>query len=457
MGRLYAVSFQATQTPAHFAVVAAMAGHPWALREAMTLLDIGCGRGHAVHVLAAANPGWTVFGLDHDAAAIAEARALAAEAGLANAIFLESDLAALDPGEFARLPPFDVVMAHGVWSWVGDAARAGVVRILAERLKPGGLAYLGTNALPVAGREAALQRLLWHLAEGGTDAAAAERAVARLRVLMQGEGLPLPGTPMLERILAGLEPGFVAQEFLTPHWRPCFHGELLDALAPAKLDFLGPCDLADWIEPLYATEGLTAGLAELGPGPGGELLRDLALGRAFRADLFVRGRRRVEPAGRLGALAVMAVTAPPETSPVLRAGGARAGLAPASWAPIRAALAEGPVTLGALAALDRSRVGPGLAELAALLLGTGLAVPVFREARPAPASQRYHRVMARHFGEAGGHYALASPVAAGGVPAEALDLALVAGALAGKAFEGPAAARFAEREAAWRRLGILPE
>jgi hypothetical protein len=153
----------------------------------------------------------------------------------------------------------------------------------------------------------------------------------------------------------------------------------------------------------------------------------------------------------------MAVTAPPETSPVLRAGGARAGLAPASWAPIRAALAEGPVTLGALAALDRSRVGPGLAELAALLLGTGLAVPVFREARPAPASQRYHRVMARHFGEAGGHYALASPVAAGGVPAEALDLALVAGALAGKAFEGPAAARFAEREAAWRRLGILPE
>lgn len=456
MGRLYSVAFQATQTPAHFAVVAALAGHPWWPRAEMSLLDIGCGRGHAVHVLAAANPGWTVFGLDHDPAAIAEARALAAEAGLANAIFLESDLAALDPGEFARLPPFDVVMAHGVWSWVDDAARGGVVRLLAERLKPGGLAYLGTNALPVAGREAGLQQLLWHLAEGRTDATAAERAVARLRALMEGEGLPLPRTPMLERVLAGLEPGFVAQEFLTPHWRPGFHGELLEALAPAKLDFLGPCDLADWIEPLYAGAGLQAGLAELGPGPGSELLRDLALDRAFRADLFVRGRRRVDPSARLAALPVMAVTAPPETSPVLRAGGARAGLAPGSWAPIGAALAEGPATLGALAALDRTGVGPGVAELAALLLGTGLAVPVFRRPAPAPAAARYHQVMARHFGEAPGHFALASPVAAGGVAAEAPDLLLVARAVAGEAFEGAAAARFAEREAAWRRLGILP-
>ena len=130
----YSIAFQATQTPAHFALVAAMAGHPWRPRARMTLLDIGCGRGHVVHVLAAANPEWSVFGLDIDSAAIAEARELAARAGLTNAFFLEADLATLD---VAPLPHCDVMMAHGVWSWVGDAARSGLLRCWRNASNPG--------------------------------------------------------------------------------------------------------------------------------------------------------------------------------------------------------------------------------------------------------------------------------------------------------------------------------
>ena len=217
----YSIAFQATQTPAHFALVAAMAGHAWRPRARMTLLDIGCGRGPVVQVLAAANPEWSVFGLDIDPAAIAEARELAARAGLTNAFFLEADLATLD---VAALPHCDVVMAHGVWSWVGDAARAGLLAVFAQRLKPGGLAYLGTNARPGMDAEQPLQRLLRHLA-GSDDLPGAERAMAALRGMMEAGGVPLPRTPMLARLLADppmLEPAFVAHEFLTPHWRPEF-------------------------------------------------------------------------------------------------------------------------------------------------------------------------------------------------------------------------------------------
>lgn len=481
MGAAYSIAFQAQQTPAHFALVAAMAGHPWTLRERMVVVDLGCGRGHVAQVLAAANPGWTVFGLDHDAAAIAEARQLAARAGLANANFLELDLAALDGAELDPLPECDVVMAHGIWGWVSDAVRAGVVRFLARRLKPGGLAYVGTNALPAAGAEAGLQRLLRHLAGGEASAEAAGHAMARLRALAESGGLPLPRTPMLERLLAEpcvLEPGFVAHEFLTPHWRPVFHEDLAAALAPARLEFLGSCNLAEALPALVGTPAQRAALAPL---EGMEFTKDLLLPRAFRADLFVRGRRRVEPDAAMDALPLAAWQAPPAASPALRTAEGRAALPEAAWAPIAARLAEGPARLGALRAAVPEALRPQAAELLALLVDTGLCLPVFRAPATAPSATRFNRAAAAFHAPGGagtGHFALASPVAAGGVPAGALDLALVGALLAGGDADNPEAllaqfqpglgggarlaalsrirARLAEALPLWRRFGILP-
>jgi len=478
---LYSIAFQAQQTPAHFTLVAALAGHPWTLRKRMVVADLGCGRGHVAQVLAAANPGWTVFGLDHDPAAIAEARQLAAQAGLANANFLEMDLAALDGAELEALPEFDVVMAHGVWGWVDDAARAGMVRLLARRLKPGGLAYVGTNALPAAGAEAGLQRLLCHLAEGRTGAAAAAQAVARLRALDAAGGLPLPRTPMLERLLAeppSLEPGFVAQEFLTAHWRPVFHEELAAALAPARLEFLGSCNLSEALPALVGTPGQRAALAAL---EGSEFVKDLLLERGFRADLFVRGRRRQDPVPLLDALPLAAWQAPPAASPALRRADARATLPEAAWAPIGAALAQGTARLGELRRLSPEGLRPHPADLLALLVDTRVALPVFRPPETTAAATRFNRAAAAFHaprGEGRGHFALASPVAAGGLPAGALDLALVGALLAGGEARDPEAllaalhpglgggarpaalsrirARLAEALPIWLRFGILP-
>ena len=75
--------------------------------------------------------------------------------------FIEADLAALAAGELAPdIPESDVVAAHGLWSWVGDAARAGIVRLLGSRLRPGGLLYISYNALPAWSSALGMQRLL---------------------------------------------------------------------------------------------------------------------------------------------------------------------------------------------------------------------------------------------------------------------------------------------------------
>jgi tRNA/tmRNA/rRNA uracil-C5-methylase (TrmA/RlmC/RlmD family) len=89
-----------------------------------------------------------VTGIDFSPAHVAAALALAAEAGIANVHFIEADLAALAAGELAPdIPESDVVAAHGRWSWVGDPARAGIVRLLGSRLRPGRLLYICYNAM----------------------------------------------------------------------------------------------------------------------------------------------------------------------------------------------------------------------------------------------------------------------------------------------------------------------
>ena len=465
-GSGYGIAFQAAQTPAHLALVCAMAGVRWPLRERMQVADLGCGRGWVVNTLAAANPDWTVLGLEQDPAPLAEATSFAAQAGLGNALFLEADLAAMGDAELDRLPALDVAMLHGVWSWVSDAVRAGIVRLLARRLKPGGLVYLGYNALPAAGGDLALQRLLRHLAgrfgtASGEAEAAAARAVHRLREV--APSLPLSPTPMLRRLLAdppALEAGFVAHEFLTAHWRPVFHDDLRAALAPAKLSYVGSANLFE-------------NVALLNPGPD-ELHRDLALPRAFRADVFIRGARSCDPVAAMDALTLAACGPVPEASPVLGSGVASATLPEDAWARVAARLAAGPCSLGVLRAAD----GLEPAGLLALLVDAGVALPMFRAEGAGGASRRFNRLagpLHAPGGEGAGRFALASPAGAGGLPADALDLALVAGLLDGVdepgglarrlqptldgaghvRAAGLIAVRLSERVPTWRRFGVL--
>jgi SAM-dependent methyltransferase len=186
----YAIAWQAEHTPPHIALACAMAGIDWQPRPSMTVADLGCGRGYNANLLAAANPGWTVLGLDHDPSGIAEARQLAAQAGLSNSRFAEADLAGMSLAEIDSLPPLDIAIIHGVWSWVSDEVRAGIVRLLARRLKPGGVAYLGYNALPASGADMALQRLLRQLAGPfGTGAGEAAAAAARLAMATWPSGI----------------------------------------------------------------------------------------------------------------------------------------------------------------------------------------------------------------------------------------------------------------------------
>ena len=87
-------------------------------------LELGCGQGFNTNLLAAANPSMRFFGLDFMPGHIANARRWAEEAGLENVDFEDLSFEqALELPE-GRLPRFDFIVLHGVYSWVSRANRA---------------------------------------------------------------------------------------------------------------------------------------------------------------------------------------------------------------------------------------------------------------------------------------------------------------------------------------------
>jgi 2-polyprenyl-3-methyl-5-hydroxy-6-metoxy-1,4-benzoquinol methylase len=101
------------------------------LAAGIDVLDIGCGQGHAVNLMAGAFPRSRFTGYDFSEAGIATARAEASALGHAHATFAARDVAAL--GEEGR---YDLVTAFDV---IHDQARpADVLREVARALRPDG-------------------------------------------------------------------------------------------------------------------------------------------------------------------------------------------------------------------------------------------------------------------------------------------------------------------------------
>jgi SAM-dependent methyltransferase len=403
----YIAAYQPDVSPARMQLALAMADTAWRPldRERLAVLDLGCGRGVTVCALAAANPGWDVIGLDLQPVHIAEAREVAADGGLDNARFIEADITELDEERSTRLlPELDVVICHGVWTWVPDNVREGIVRLLRHRLKPGGIAYFGYNAMPGWGDTLVLQRVLEESARqvGGTEAMRANHALDVLERLRAAGAHYLPPGNVLDQIVSKgrKAPAYMVHEWLTSFWRPAFHADLARALVGARMEYGGCARPSGSMPAMQMTEAQRGILDDPPPGFDRETLADTFLARRFRTDIFVRGRqgggRRMLPEFRL------ALSAAPEHIKLeIRTALGELTLPDGQIGVLLRALAEGPKRIGDLARLPGCEDLSPL-DLALMLVESGVANPVWRD-RPDDAAARArllrcNRTLLRHFG-----------------------------------------------------------
>lgn len=428
----YMRGYYMEQTPVQLSLAALLLGVEADLpgpADEVTYLELGCGQGFGATVLAAANPRWQITAVDFNPAHVATARRLAAELGLANIRFLEADLATLaeDP-LMAEIPQADVTSMHGVWSWVSPEVRAGIVRLLRARVRPGGLVHVSYNALPTWHGALLLQRLVHEagrrLTHGSIAQARAGLEVVRELVAAKAIGLTEPGlTKVILERLDKSPAEYIAHEYMNDHWSPCWHADVAAEMAGAKLDFIGSAQPLSNFAELMVTQEQRPVLDRFADPLMRELVIDACCERALRHDVYVRGTQRLSAGARDAALEAITLALPTAPDKILYGLNMPAGNAALNedyYRPIIARLAEGPCKVGellALPGLDGRGRNPG--ELVGMLVGSNQALVVARPDMPMNnASRHLNALTGRRYMTAETlrqHSAMACPALAGGL------------------------------------------
>ncbi len=448
----YMAGYYPFQSPYHLEAACLLRSvRPPDIGPGLSYVELGCGRGHGALILAASNPGWTVTALDFHPAHIAEARRLAAAAGLRNVTFLEADLA--DPASPGLVPEADIVSLHGVWSWVPPAVRAGIVALLRTRLRAGGLAHVSYNSLPGWQGALGMQRLLREAGlRGGTRSdRQAQAGMDVLRALAATEAVHL-GTPVVRTTLehaARMPHEYIAHEYMNAAWSPSFHMDVCADLAPARLDWAASVQVIDSFPELSLTPEQRALVDRYDEPAMRELVRDTCQDRLLRNDVFVRGLARLGQAERDArlrgvTLALVRPAAAFRYEVAVPAGSA--GLARAFYEPMVARLAAGPCTAEELLDLPDvvgRRDNP--AELVGMLIGSQQAIPVAPARGPAtPGETVLNRGMAARLeaeGALNARAAFASGALGTGLPCSVVEMAAWRRMSAGADVDPAAAAR----------------
>ncbi|TVQ92754.1 MAG: methyltransferase domain-containing protein [Deltaproteobacteria bacterium] len=279
--------------PSTVAAVAQIHGAPMRAHRGLRVLDLGCGCGSHLLPMAERDPEGRYIGLDLSRAQIAVGEGMVHATGLENVQLMAGDIRDLS----SELGRFDLIVCHGVYSWVPPDVRAAILRVLRQHLAAHGVAFLSTNMLPGWRSRGTLRAgLLRHV---DPTLPPREKIDAARRVLDFWADAAQRDTagfgPFLTEELRALQKAsdsYLLYEHLAPLNEPMWFSDLHRAFGKAQLSYLGDACLAIHAPLGDVSEQRLRGLAS--SLAASEELRDLATHRMFRRSLLVHRERVID-------------------------------------------------------------------------------------------------------------------------------------------------------------------
>jgi len=261
-----------------------------------TWCELGCGQGLTAAILAGTHPTGEFHGIDAYAPHVDQARRLCASAGVHNLALHATDFASACEQD---LPPFDYIVAHGVYTWIDAQGKGDVCRFIDRHLKPGGVVLLSYNSMPGWANDGPFQFLVREVA-ATTAGSSTQQFVAAVK---QIEALTAAGAPALassymatgglEKLRQDLPNNYFAHEFLPSAWQPLYVTQVRADMARLGLVPAGSATVRENFDSFVLTSAAREALVDIVDVDVRELARDFFLDQRFRRDVFVRGARRI--------------------------------------------------------------------------------------------------------------------------------------------------------------------
>ncbi len=274
--------------PGHPSVIAATAllgGLRLAPVETMRILEIGCSTGHHILPIAAAFPEASITAIDLDAAAIAEAKRLADLAQITNISFVCADLTKW------QAPPesFDLIIAHGVFSWVNDTAKSSLLRLCQHSLKQNGAAMISYNTQPGWALRQPLREMTLTLQQLDLAQGSADKALQWIESALDSSEDPYAHY-LLETVRDTRAKGEQQLKFddLAAVNDPCYFSQFFHWCDQAGLAYVGEADSTLSQTSLLSTAAKTQLQALAGSPLLLEQMTDFLTGRTFRCSVICR-------------------------------------------------------------------------------------------------------------------------------------------------------------------------
>lgn len=406
--------------------------------------ELGFGQGVSINHHAAATPG-LFAGTDFNPAQVAHANTLAQASGSGACLYDDSFEQLLQRSD---LPQFDSISLHGIWTWVSRDNHKVIAEFARRYLKPGGLFYISYNCFPGWAPNYPLRQIFaLHDRFGAVPHGAVSRIEAALRFsqdLLAAQPNYAKLVPTLNDKLQSImtqNRHYLAHEYFNREWNCMYFTDVVDALAPAKLDWActaAPLDVLDGLN--LSSEG-QAFLSAIEHPILREQVRDYFVNQQFRKDLFMRGARRLSTTEQYMRLLEMRfILLKPLAEVPTRVKGAvlEASLQEEIYGPLSAQLAEhsyAPKSLSELMASLPSLPYGQLLQALAVLIGMGAAAPCQSEDAARQTRKRCLAFNTHLCGRAQFNAdvdTLASPVLGGGYPVSRIQQLFILARLQGK-------------------------
>ena len=288
---VYASQYNPLLNPLNIHYIAAMKGLVCGpMKTAFQFLDLGCGDGTTLSMLASMYPDAQFTGIDFNEDHIRLARETACQMELKNVEFQRMDFLDLDKLLHEK---FDFITCFGTYSWISGAARESIAAFAGASLKPGGYFLVHYTASP---GKVQIDPF-WYLMRiaGGEGAAASiertSRGIGVIKALHQCGAKFFKENPLASELVNQLDRRTLthwAHTGLTTEWQALRHGDVSDRMKKAGLAFLGHANPEQNHEDLSVPGEFHSLLSTVTDTKIRQTIIDYILNRGARVDLYIR-------------------------------------------------------------------------------------------------------------------------------------------------------------------------